>query len=110
MSLVCNSNYEHFEVTNSSVNETTYLDKTYVLYVDVSLVWPDPLCTGTYQLEIISAALQGSGTVHSTKFLTLNDNCVASYAPTEQKERWIFTHLSRRKRGARICKKANSEF
>ena len=24
-----------------------------------SLVWPDHLCTGTYQLEIISAGLQG---------------------------------------------------
>ena len=32
-----------------------------------SLAGPDPLRTGAYRLEIISAALQGSGTVHSTK-------------------------------------------
>ena len=32
---------------------------------------PDPLRTGTYRLEIISAALQGSGTVHSIKNYTI---------------------------------------
>ena len=32
-----------------------------------SLAWPDPLRTGAYRLEIISAVLRGSGTVHSTK-------------------------------------------
>ena len=30
-----------------------------------SLAWPDPLRTGAYQLEIISAALRGSGILHS---------------------------------------------
>ena len=34
-----------------------------------SLTWPDPVHTGTYQMEIISAVLRGSGTVHSTKIL-----------------------------------------
>ena len=32
-----------------------------------SLALPDPLRTGAYRLEIISAVLRGSGTVHSTK-------------------------------------------
>ena len=32
-----------------------------------SLAWPDPFRPGAYQLEIISAVLQGSGTVHSIK-------------------------------------------
>ena len=32
-----------------------------------SLAWPDPLRTGAYRLEIISAVLRGSGTVHGTK-------------------------------------------
>ena len=30
-----------------------------------SLAWPDPLRTGAYRLEIISAALRGSGILHS---------------------------------------------
>jgi len=34
-----------------------------------SLMLPDPLCTGVYRLEIISAALRGSGTVYSSKNL-----------------------------------------
>ena len=32
-----------------------------------SLALPDPLSTGAYRLDIISAVLRGSGTVHSTK-------------------------------------------
>ena len=32
-----------------------------------SLALPDPLLTGAYRLEIISAALRGSGTIHSPK-------------------------------------------
>ena len=33
----------------------------------ISLAFPDPLHTGAYRLEIISAAPRGSGTIHSTK-------------------------------------------
>ena len=33
----------------------------------ISLGLPDPLHTGTYRLEIISAMLQGSGTFHRPK-------------------------------------------
>ena len=33
----------------------------------LSLAWPDPFRPGAYRLEIISAGLQGSGTVHSIK-------------------------------------------
>ena len=37
-------------------------------HIDITnLTWPGPLHIGAYQLEIISAALRGSGTVHSTK-------------------------------------------
>ena len=32
-----------------------------------SLALPDPLRTGAYRLEIISAALRGSGTIHRPK-------------------------------------------
>ena len=32
-----------------------------------SLAWPDPFRPGAYRLEIISAGLLGSGTVHSIK-------------------------------------------
>jgi len=32
-----------------------------------SLAWPDPFRAGAYRLEIISAALQGSGMVHRLK-------------------------------------------
>ena len=32
---------------------------------ETSLVWPDHLRTGTYRLEIISAAPRGSGILHS---------------------------------------------
>ena len=35
--------------------------------VQLSLALPDPLRTGAYRLEITSAVLRGSGTVHSTK-------------------------------------------
>ena len=34
-----------------------------------SLAWPDPFRTGAYQLEIISAALQGSGIVNRPKVI-----------------------------------------
>ena len=44
----------------------------YKLRSYISLALPDPLRTGTYRLEIISAVLRGSGTIHSTKILTLN--------------------------------------
>ena len=37
------------------------------LLSELSLAWPDPFRPGTYILEIISAGLQGSGTVHSIK-------------------------------------------
>ena len=30
-------------------------------------MWPNPFHPGAYQLEIISAGLQGSGTVHRAK-------------------------------------------
>ena len=30
----------------------------------ITLAWPDPLRTGAYRLEIISAALRGSGILH----------------------------------------------
>ena len=33
----------------------------------ISLTLPDPLRTGAYLLEIISVALQGSGTIHRPK-------------------------------------------
>ena len=39
---------------------------------NISLALPDPFCTGAYRLEIISATLRESGTVHSITFLTLN--------------------------------------
>ena len=32
-----------------------------------NLALPDPLHTAAYRLEIVSAVLQGSGTIHSTK-------------------------------------------
>jgi len=34
---------------------------------EYSLTWPDPFRAAAYQLEIISAALQGSGIVHALK-------------------------------------------
>ena len=37
------------------------------ILITPSLALPDPLRTGAYRLEIISAVLRGSGTVHSTK-------------------------------------------
>ena len=40
-----------------------------------SLALPDPLRTGAYRLEIISAVLRGSGTVHSTKNIQANSFC-----------------------------------
>ena len=36
-----------------------------------SLAWPDPFRPGAYQLEIISAGLQGSGTI-SVRFYAVN--------------------------------------
>ena len=33
----------------------------------ISLAWPDPFRAAAYRLEIISAALQGSGVVHEHK-------------------------------------------
>ena len=44
-------------------------------YIAISLALPDPLRTGAYRLEIISAVLQGSGTVHSTKSIRANSFC-----------------------------------
>ena len=35
--------------------------------VCTSLAWPDPFRAAAYRFEIISAALQGSGTVHVLK-------------------------------------------
>ena len=35
--------------------------------VHISLAWPDPFRATAYRLEIISAALQGSGIVHVFK-------------------------------------------
>ena len=32
-----------------------------------SVAWPDPFCPDAYRLEIISAGLLGSDTVHSIK-------------------------------------------
>ena len=41
-----------------------------------SLVWPDPFRAAAYRLEIISAALQGSGIVHEHEFFrhVIGDN------------------------------------
>ena len=36
-------------------------------YHHTSLAWPDPFRAAAYRLEIISAALQGSGIVHVFK-------------------------------------------
>jgi len=38
-----------------------------IFMVFTSLAWPDPFCAAAYRLEIISAALQGSGIVHESK-------------------------------------------
>ena len=40
-----------------------------------SLALQDPLRTGAYRLEIISAVLRGSGTFHSTKNIRANSFC-----------------------------------
>ena len=45
------------------------------LLILISLALPDPLRTGAYRLEIISAVLRVSGTVHSTKNIRANGFC-----------------------------------
>jgi len=40
-----------------------------------SLAWPDPFCAAAYRLEIISAALQGSGIVHESKKKSVVGEC-----------------------------------
>ena len=66
------------------------------VYHKPSLAWPDPFRAAAYRFEIISAALQGSGTVHvlkkstSVNWLTRSLNRQSSLITEERTEEGLW--------------------